>query len=211
RPPYRRRARDPHDSPPSTRRGPPFRGQDARRSRAPALRAAGARPRPPQVGRSRSQLLGAALRAAGTPKRESTASSDDKIECVVPIASAVPGAVTALLKLCPLSPGKVAFAWKTAVGAALERVTAVRLERGVLVVAEAVRRAGIDPRLVDECIMGNVVSAGLGQNPARQAALNGGLSDSVAALTINKVCGSGLKAVMLVTQGIATGDIDIAV
>jgi len=84
-------------------------------------------------------------------------------------------------------------------------------ELGALVVAEAVRRAGIDPRLVDECIMGNVVSAGLGQNPARQAALNGGLSDSVAALTINKVCGSGLKAVMLVTQGIATGDIDIAV
>jgi len=84
-------------------------------------------------------------------------------------------------------------------------------ELGALVVAEAVRRAGIDPRLVDECIMGNVVSAGLGQNPARQAALNGGLSDSVAALTINKVCGSGLKAVMLATQGIATGDIDIAV
>ena len=74
------------------------------------------------------------MRAAGTPKRESTASSDDKIECVVPIASAVPGAVTALLKLCPLSPGKVAFAWKTAVGAALERVTAVRLERGVLTI-----------------------------------------------------------------------------
>jgi acetyl-CoA C-acetyltransferase len=59
--------------------------------------------------------------------------------------------------------------------------------------------------------MGNVISAGLGQNPARQAALNGGLSDQVAALTINKVCGSGLKAVMLATQGIATGDIDIAV
>jgi acetyl-CoA C-acetyltransferase len=84
-------------------------------------------------------------------------------------------------------------------------------ELGALVVAEAVRRAGIDPDLVDECIMGNVVSAGLGQNPARQAALNGGLSDHVAALTINKVCGSGLKAVMLAAQGIATGDIAIAV
>jgi acetyl-CoA C-acetyltransferase len=82
---------------------------------------------------------------------------------------------------------------------------------GARVVAEAVRRAGIDPATVDECIMGNVVSAGLGQNPARQAALNGGLADHVAALTINKVCGSGLKAVMLAAQGIATGDIDIAV
>src|SRR5712692_5357133 len=84
-------------------------------------------------------------------------------------------------------------------------------ELGALVVAEAIRRAGIDPETVDECIMGNVVSAGLGQNPARQAALNGGLPNHVAALTINKVCGSGLKAVMLADQGIRTGDIDIAV
>jgi acetyl-CoA C-acetyltransferase len=82
---------------------------------------------------------------------------------------------------------------------------------GALVVREAVARAGIDPAAVDECIMGNVIQAGNGQNPARQAALNGGLSDHVAALTINKVCGSGLKAVMLAAQGIATGDIDIAV
>ena len=82
---------------------------------------------------------------------------------------------------------------------------------GALVVAEAVRRAGIDPAVVDECIMGNVVSAGLGQNPARQAALHGGLSDSVAALSINKVCGSGLKAVMLAAQGITTGDVDVVV
>ena len=82
---------------------------------------------------------------------------------------------------------------------------------GALVVAEAVRRAGIDPAIVDECIMGNVVSAGLGQNPARQAALHGGLADHVAALTINKVCGSGLKAVMLADQGIRAGDIEIAV
>ena len=84
-------------------------------------------------------------------------------------------------------------------------------ELGALVVAEAVRRAGIDPASVDECIMGNVVAAGSGQNPARQAALKGGLADHVAAVTINKVCGSGLKAVMLAAQGIATGDIDIAV
>ena len=65
--------------------------------------------------------------------------------------------------------------------------------------------------MVDECIMGNVVSAGLGQNPARQAALRGGLADHVAALTVNKVCGSGLKAVMLADQAIRAGDIDVAV
>src|ERR671925_399851 len=92
---------------------------------------------------------------------------------------------------------------------ALKDFTAPAL--GAMVVAEAVRRARIDPAIVDECIMGNVVSAGLGQNPARQAALKGGLHDHVAALTVNKVCGSGLKAVMLAQQGIATGDIEIAV
>ena len=84
-------------------------------------------------------------------------------------------------------------------------------ELGAMVVREAVRRAGVDPASVDECLMGNVVSAGLGQAPARQAAIRGGLHDGVGALTINKVCGSGLKAVMLAAQGIATGDIDIAV
>jgi acetyl-CoA C-acetyltransferase len=82
---------------------------------------------------------------------------------------------------------------------------------GAIAVREAVRRAGIDPASVDECIMGNVVAAGEGQNPARQAALHGGLHEHVAAMTINKVCGSGLKAVMLAAQGIATGDIDTAV
>ena len=92
---------------------------------------------------------------------------------------------------------------------ALKGFTAPQL--GAMAVGEAVRRAGVDPAAVDECIMGNVVSAGLGQNPARQAALSGGLPDHVGALTINKVCGSGLKAVMLAAQGIATGDIDIAV
>ena len=84
-------------------------------------------------------------------------------------------------------------------------------ELGAMAVREAVSRAGIDPASVDECIMGNVVSGGVGQAPARQAALKGGLADQVAALTINKVCGSGLKAVMLAHQGIQTGDIDIAV
>ena len=92
---------------------------------------------------------------------------------------------------------------------ALKDFTAPQL--GALVVREAVRRAGIEPASVDECIMGQVIQAGAGQNPARQAALNGGLGDHVAALTINKVCGSGLKAVMLAAQGIAVGDIDIAV
>jgi len=82
---------------------------------------------------------------------------------------------------------------------------------GAMVVAEAVRRAGIDPAIVEECIMGNVVSAGLGQAPARQAALRGGLSNDVAALTINKVCGSGLKAVMLGAQAIAAGDTEVMV
>src|SRR5258706_2773127 len=80
-----------------------------------------------------------------------------------------------------------------------------------MVVREAVRRAGIDPASVEECIMGNVVSAGLGQAPARQAALRGGLSNDVAALTINKVCGSGLKAVMLAAQSIGVGDTEIMV
>jgi len=84
-------------------------------------------------------------------------------------------------------------------------------ELGARVIREAVVRAELDPTEVDECIMGNVVSAGLGQAPARQAALHGGLPDHVAALTINKVCGSGLKAVMLAVQGIAAGDIDVAV
>jgi len=91
----------------------------------------------------------------------------------------------------------------------LEPLTATEL--GAIVVREAVARAGIDPAQVDEVIMGNVVSAGLGQNPARQAALRGGLPDKVAAMTVNKVCGSGLKAVGLAAQGIQTEDIEIAV
>lgn len=84
-------------------------------------------------------------------------------------------------------------------------------ELGSLVVKEAVRRAGAPPDAVDEVILGNVVSAGLGQNPARQAALGGGLPPSVGALTINKVCGSGLKAVMLARQGILAKDASLVV
>ncbi len=85
------------------------------------------------------------------------------------------------------------------------------VDLGAIVVREAVRRAGIDPALVDEIIMGNVVPAGLGQNPARQAGLKGGLSNRVAAMTINKVCGSGLKAVALAAQAIQTDNSEIVV
>ncbi|HEX5315977.1 MAG TPA: acetyl-CoA C-acyltransferase, partial [Candidatus Kapabacteria bacterium] len=82
---------------------------------------------------------------------------------------------------------------------------------GAIAVKEAVKRANLDPKQIDECIMGNVVSAGLGQNPARQAAIYGGLSDEVGAMTINKVCGSGLKAVALAAQAIQTGNSSIVV
>ena len=82
---------------------------------------------------------------------------------------------------------------------------------GAIVVKEAVKRANIQPEQVNECIMGNVVSAGLGQNPARQAAIFGGLPPSVGAMTINKVCGSGLKAVALAAQAIQTGNSNMVV
>jgi acetyl-CoA C-acetyltransferase len=82
---------------------------------------------------------------------------------------------------------------------------------GAIVVREAVQRAGIDPAQVNEVIMGNVVSAGLGQNPARQAAIYGGIPPNVGAMTINKVCGSGLKAVALGAQAIQTGNADVVV
>jgi len=85
------------------------------------------------------------------------------------------------------------------------------VDLGAKVVAEAVRRAGVEPQSVDEVIMGNVLSAGLGQNPARQAGLYGGLHPHVAAMTINKVCGSGLKAVALAGQGIQLGETDVVV
>ena len=92
---------------------------------------------------------------------------------------------------------------------ALSDFTATQL--GAIAVREAVKRAGIDASAVDECIMGNVLPAGLGQNPARQAALRGGLANEVAALTINKVCGSGLKAVALAAQSVMTGNAEIVV
>jgi acetyl-CoA C-acetyltransferase len=84
-------------------------------------------------------------------------------------------------------------------------------ELGAKVIAEAVRRAGLQGKQVDEAIMGNVVQAGLGQNPARQAALKGGCDPRVAAMTINKVCGSGLKAVALAAQAVQLGESEIVV
>jgi acetyl-CoA C-acetyltransferase len=84
-------------------------------------------------------------------------------------------------------------------------------ELGSKVVAESARRAGIDAKQIDEAILGNVVQAGLGQNPARQAALKGGCDPRVAALTINKVCGSGLKAVALAAQAVQLGESEIVV
>jgi len=92
---------------------------------------------------------------------------------------------------------------------ALKGFTAPQL--GAMAIRAAVTRAGIDPASVDECVMGNVVSAGLGQAPARQAALGAGLSDAVPAVTVNKVCGSGLKAVMLGAQAIRCGDASVVV
>ncbi len=103
-------------------------------------------------------------------------------------------------------------ACRTAIGkfqGSLTPFSAVDL--GAFAVREAVRRAGIDPALVDEIIMGNVVPAGLGQNPARQAGLKGGLANRVAAMTINKVCGSGLKAVALAAQAIQSQNSEIVV
>ena len=88
-------------------------------------------------------------------------------------------------------------------GGAMKDLSATKI--GAVAVREAVRRAKIDPKDVEECIMGNVLPAGLGQNPARQAALFGGLTEEVAALTINKVCGSGLKAAMLAADAILAG------
>lgn len=91
----------------------------------------------------------------------------------------------------------------------LQSYTAPKL--GALVVREAVKRAGVDPAKVDDCIMGCVLQAGLGQSPARQAAIFGGLPPQAGALTVNQVCGSGLRAVSLAAQAVQTGDSDIVV
>ncbi|PSL42034.1 acetyl-CoA C-acetyltransferase [Planomicrobium soli] len=106
----------------------------------------------------------------------------------------------------------IVSAVRTAVGSfqgALKDVPATQL--GAIVIKEAVERAGIRPEQVSEVIMGNVLQAGLGQNPARQAAIHAGLPETVPAMTINKVCGSGLKAVQLACQAIYAGDAEIVV
>jgi acetyl-CoA C-acetyltransferase len=112
----------------------------------------------------------------------------------------------------PLREAVILAAVRTPTGrflGSLKGFTAPQL--GAIVVKEAVARAGVAPDVVDEVIMGNVLSAGLGQAPARQAALGAGLPARVSAVTVNKVCGSGLKAVMLAAQGIATGDAEVVV
>jgi acetyl-CoA C-acetyltransferase len=114
--------------------------------------------------------------------------------------------------MAPFDDVVILSACRTPVGkfqGSLSDFTAPQL--GAIVVREAVKRAGVDPARVDECIMGNVVSAGLGQNAARQAAIFGGLSPAVGAMTINKVCGSGLKAVALAAQAIQTGNSSMVV
>jgi len=101
---------------------------------------------------------------------------------------------------------------RTPIGRLLGSLSSVPAPKlGAAAIAESIRRAGLPPDAIDECIIGNVLPAGLGQAPARQAALHGGLPDTVAALTINKVCGSGLKAVMLADQAIRAGDARIIV
>ena len=104
----------------------------------------------------------------------------------------------------------IVAAARTAIGSfggALSKVTAVEL--GVTAAKEAIKRAGIKPELIEEAIIGNVIQAGLGQNVARQIAINAGLADASSALTVNKVCGSGLRSVSLAAQIIMCGDAEI--
>jgi acetyl-CoA C-acetyltransferase len=114
--------------------------------------------------------------------------------------------------MAELKEAVILSACRTPVGTlsgSLSAVTAPQL--GAIVIREAVKRAGIDPKDVDEVIMGQVVQGGCGQAPARQAAIHGGIPPEAGVMTINKVCGSGLKAVMLAAQGIKLSDIEVAV
>ena len=106
----------------------------------------------------------------------------------------------------------IVSAVRTAVGSfqgSLKDVSATQL--GAIVIKEAIERAGVQPEQVSEVIMGNVLQAGLGQNPARQASIHAGVPETVPAMTINKVCGSGLKSIQLAYQAIYAGDADIVV
>src|SRR2546426_1733399 len=114
--------------------------------------------------------------------------------------------------MSPIKEAVIISAVRTPVGkfqGTLKRFSATDL--GAMVVRESVKRAGVGPTDVDEVIMGCVIQAGLGQNPARQAALNGGVPFGASAITINKGCGSGLKAVMMAAQGIQLGDAEVVV
>lgn len=114
--------------------------------------------------------------------------------------------------MIPLTEVVIASACRTPIGKFQGGLSSFKAtELGSLAVAEALRRAGLEPDAVDEVIMGNVLSAGLGQNPARQAALGAGVPNTVGAFTVNKVCGSGLKAVMLAAQAIRAGDAGVVV
>src|SRR5258708_15596586 len=111
-----------------------------------------------------------------------------------------------------MEPPVILSAVRTPIGkfqGGLSSFSAVDL--GAKAVAEAIRRSGLEAKQIDEAILGNVVQAGLGQNPARQAALKGGCDPRVAAMTINKVCGSGLKAVALAAQAVQLGESEIVV
>ena len=106
----------------------------------------------------------------------------------------------------------IASAARTPIGKFMGGLTSLRApDLGAHAIRAAVERARITPEDVQECIMGCVVQAGIGQNPARQAAIKAGLPDMIPAMTINKVCGSGLKAVMLAAQSVANGDSDLVV
>src|SRR6266702_3214769 len=109
-----------------------------------------------------------------------------------------------------MSDALILSAVRTPIGKYLGAFTDVSAAQlGASAIAEALRRARVPAVRVDEVIVGNVLQAGLGQNPARQAALKAGLPDSIAAYTVNKVCGSGLKAVMLAAQAIRAGDAEL--
>src|SRR6185436_9869625 len=112
----------------------------------------------------------------------------------------------------PMDKPVIVSAVRTPIGRFLGTLSPLPATKlGSIVVAEAVKRAGVAPESVDEVVMGNVVSAGLGQNPGRQAAMGAGLPDSIPAMTVNKVCGSGLKAVVLGAQAIQCGDASVVV
>ena len=122
------------------------------------------------------------------------------------------GGCTFCLRELEMQEPVIVSAVRTPIGkfqGSLQSYTSPQL--GALVVREAVKRAGVDPAAVDDCIMGCVLQAGLGQSPARQAVIRGGLPPSVGALTVNQVCGSGLRAVSLGAQAIQIGDSEIVV